>query len=162
MVDTSITIKDSGYRQVPTTGSETDKTNSGSAITLKAISLKLDISALINDEATKQFASDDDTKKFDFGEVDKNGINMPIWRVDGILDMDQSSDRIVLANLYDLVLTKGFKIIETTDNAINRIFLRWTHTTPVTSINVRVKSFSAKQKAGRNTVDYTLNFVETN
>jgi hypothetical protein len=161
MVDTSITITDSGYRQVPTTGSETTKANSGSAVTLKSVKLSLDMSTLINDEPTKQFVSDVDTNAFTFGEVDKNGLNMPVWKVGGVLDMSLAADQVVLANLIECVQTKGFKQLGTTDTATNTVFLRWTDTTAVTSVNVRVKSFNCKQDAESNVVKYTLNLVET-
>jgi len=162
MGDTSITITDSGYRQVPTTGAESVQANSGSAVTLKSASLSVNMTTLLNDEATKQFVSDVDTNAFTFGEVDKGGLNMPQWKVEGILDMSLSADQTILANLIECVQTKGFKKLGTTNDADSTIFLRWTDTTPVTSINVRVKSFSCKQEADTEMAKYNLVLVETN
>jgi hypothetical protein len=159
---TNLQIQDSGYRQVPTTGAETEVTNSGTAITLKSVSLNVRVGALINDEPTKQYEDDDSTKKFDFGEVDKNGLEFPKWKLDGVLNMNVSSDRTTLAYLYDLTKTKGYKKLLTTDDGDNKIFLRWTNTTPITSINVRIKGFTVKQKAKSDIINYTLNLVETN
>ena len=161
MATTNIQIQDSGYRQVPTTGAETDVTNSGTAVTLKAISLSLSIDSMLNTDPSKQYVSGVDTNKYTFGEVDKNGLGFPSWRVEGILDMGDADDRTTLANLYDLVLTKGYKKLITTDDVDNKIFLRWTNTTPVTSINVRVKNLNVKQTPEANTIKYTLNVVET-
>jgi len=162
MVTTNIQIQDSGYRQVPTTGAETDVTNSGAAITLKSVSLSFALSPLVNDEPTKQYVGGDDTKKFAFGEVDKNGIKFPTWNLKGVLNMADATDQTTLAYLYDLVLTKGYKKLITTDDASNKIFLRWTNTTPVTSINVRIKALSVNQNADSNYVKYQLGLVETN
>jgi len=162
MVNTTLTLTDSGYRRVPSTGSETVIANSGNPITLRAVSLTLSMSTLINDEPTKKFVNDDDTQEFDFGEVDKNGLNMPVWKVKGVLNMEDTSDQTTLANLIKCVKTKGYKKLGTTDDASNKIFLRWTDETPVSSINVRIKSFSCEQVAGTNKVKYEFTFVETN
>jgi hypothetical protein len=162
MVTTNLQIQDSGYRQVPSTGSETDVTNSGTAIDLKSVSLTFNISAMINDESTKQYVDGDDTNKFTFGEVDKNGLTFPSWKVEGILDMGNATDRTNLAYLYDLVKTKGYKKLLTTDDANNKIFLRWTNTTPVTSINVRLKGINIKQTPDSDIIQYSINAVETN
>jgi len=162
MVTTNLQIQDSGYRQVPTTGAETDVTNSGTAITLKSVSLTFTADTLINDEPTKQYVDGDDTNKFDIGEVDKNGLSFPSWKIDGILDMSNATDQTTLAYLYDLTKTKGYKKLLTTDDADNKIFLRWTDTTPVTSINVRIKGINVKQTPDSDIIKYSINMVETN
>jgi hypothetical protein len=158
---TNLTLQDSGYRQVPTTGAETVKANSGDAFTLKGVSLKLNMTTLLNDEPTKQYVSDTDTNEYTFGEVDKNGLNMPVWDVEGILDMTDATDRNVLAYLIECVETKGFKKLATTNDADSTIFLRWSDITPVTSINVRIKSFGVTQKAASKMASYKLQLVET-
>jgi len=76
--------------------------------------------------------------------------------------MGNSTDKTNLAYLYDMVKTKGYKKLLTTDDSSNKIFLRWTNTTPVTSINVRIKSISIKQTPDSDVIKYTLNLVETN
>ena len=161
MGDTSITLTDSGYRQVPTTGTETEKANAGAAITLKSVTMSLDMTTLLNDEATKQFVNDDDTKEFTFGEADKGGINLPMWTIEGVLDMDNATDQGTLGDLVHCVKTKGFKKIGTTADATSTVMLRYTGTSAVTSINVRIRSFTSKQSAESNKVVYKIILVET-
>jgi len=174
MVAFDITLTDVGNRiagvTTPTTpagspsGTETDKANSGNAITLSVRSLTFRHECLLNTKPYKKYKSNVNTNEFMMPEVDKGGVGVPTWSIEGTLNMNLAADRVIFGNLRRLVLTKGFKRLGTTIDTNNPIMIRHCYETEVDFVNVRVASFRATQ-SGRSKdgsrLDYTLELVET-
>lgn len=153
-----ITITDTGKRRTNSVSAEeTDIVNSGSSITLYGTQLTLDVAALLNTSPAigKLNDNSDNGSKYAYSEIDHLGSDTPKWILQGVLDLNSSSDRTTLSYLRDLVRTKGYKelggdlpdLIDGTDDS--------------SSINVRIISIRIAQQAAHNIITYTINMVET-
>lgn len=163
---TSITITDTGKRRVSSSSAEeTDKVNNGSAVTLHDVEVTFKIASSTNESPVpSKTISDSGVNAWTWGEVDVNGVVNPIWIIRGILETHDSNDLTLFGQLVDLVRTKGYKTLSGNDmityytNAGANAYQLYA---AVPTVNVRVKSFDAKQTAkDGNIINFSLELVQ--
>jgi len=160
MPSITITITDTGKRSTSSTVAEetgtTGRANSGSAITLKGAMLTYDGNALVNNQMTfnKMLASND---RFQISEVDAVGVECPKWTIEGLLNWDDSDDRLTWGKLVSLLYTKGYKTI----TASNTLLSYSIECASNTTVNVRITSLKAANDPNSSLVKYTMECVQT-
>lgn len=87
----------------------------GTALTLHIAKIKMSWEILTSkDQTVDKTKSDDDSKRWDFGEVDQNGVATPVWRFDGVWDMTNTDHKKDYGRFCHMCMTKGYKKIQLT------------------------------------------------
>jgi hypothetical protein len=152
----SITITDTGKRRTTSSSAEeTDKANSGSALTLYGVEVNYQNEAILNTNPSLAKLSAGAATMFAIGETDHLGIKRPKWTIRGVLDDTSSSHMAVVKVLRDLPRTKGYKTLsgdlpdwmDGTDNA--------------STVNVQVSNVNIQHYSAHNIINYTIEMFET-
>lgn len=115
-----MTLTDQGTYDVagtfPTTGTEEKGFGSdavqGNALNLNIMSIKVEHKALLTtDPEPQKKKSDDENKRYEQGEVDHNGIEIPKWTLKGVVDVSDVSQLQDWGRLVHMVATKGYKTL---------------------------------------------------
>ena len=124
-------------------------------------------------KSTSPFIKDDNdaNKRHELGEVDKQGIDFPVWVITGAFDTKDTEALKDYGRLKHMCKTKGVKQFGV-DTASTCEILEYSHygereydaesTKTVTLINVRIDKLTTKQvfKEGHK-IEYTLTLIET-
>jgi len=138
---------------------------------VEEISYRIGVSANVNPSISK-FENDDQTEIYGISEVQKAGIQIPIWTIRGVLDMTSTTDLKTFAALVKHTKTKGVKQltgIDTSKSPINYINYyddyyadqSKTANAVVDYIYVRIINFECTHSANTNMMRYTLTLRET-
>lgn len=180
---TQITLKDTGYYDVgktyPADNTAEERAYGsagtvGTTLNLNADDASLTIGTLLNDEVVLQKKDDDnDTKRFELGEVDKVGTDYPVWVIKGTFDTTATTtDCRDYGRLCHMIKTKGVKQLGV-GAATDCELISYSHygereydseaTKTVALVNVRIVNCVFKQivKQGEK-ITYTLTLRETN
>lgn len=146
---------------------------SGDPLTLKNTSIALGQASFTSDPKQSQsYKEDIATNAFDFGEVQKTGVDQPKWNLTCYFSRTDEADMKDMGRLIFMCNTKGYKILTSStgngffdligyskygENEVNSV-------SPLVqvSINIRIKNFSVSQSADKKGFRATLNLVETN
>jgi len=143
--DTTIYIRDSGWRKTGLTspdgthnesgnettiaGKKTSGTfnNQGQAIRLKAVQLRMRQAANVNnDSIVQKYDSNLQTSDLTFGIVDLGSMGNPVWTIRGRLDLRDSDDQTKLQYLAQMARTRGYKELAVpSDSTRNYHIIRW-------------------------------------
>jgi len=176
-----ITLTDRGWYQVSddTTDNTTEEKAYGSdgaeggALNIHCYSLSFKLETMLNTESQPNKKKDDsDTKRYEFGEVDKPGINMPTWVAKCVFKTDDVDDMKDYGRLLHMYKTKGYKRLGVSSATVANILEYCKYgerekdgesTKTVSYVAVRIKSIEPKQmiSSGKNKIDVTINMVET-
>lgn len=145
----------------------------GDPLTLKNTNISLGQSVFTSDPKQSQsYKEDVATNAFDFGEVQSTGVDQPKWVLTCYFSRTEEDDMKNMGRLIFFCRTKGYKEIGTsTANGFYDLIAYSKYgeresdgesTKTISSINVRIKSFSVSQSADKKGFRATLNLVETN
>ena len=153
MTDTKVSLKDTGKRRVESaTPEETDIVNSGNVVNLNGVEVTWTNKGLISKGGElSRLNSESSSSKYTYGEIDFMGVEQPVIRLRGVIDLDKVADKAVIKYLVEMTETKGYK--EFAGDLPTII-----HNGP---IPVRVSDVSLIQLAQDNIVNYTINLVVT-
>lgn len=173
----SVKIKDTGLYTVGgtmTTGEARAYGDSGigTELTLKTAEASLGFEVMTSDDsAILKKHNDSDTEYYEFGKSDSQGVQLPTWTIRGYANRTDENDMICLGRLKFMCQTKGIKeLISCNDVSFKDIIMYSQYgereyngetTKTVSSVYVRIKSFSVSQSADKKGFNYTLNLVET-
>ena len=178
----NLTIKDMGYYDVskthPSGGIASEEIAYGSAgtkgtvLNLNGVEVDSTEGTSINKNLSPFIKDDNDSnKRHELGEVDKQGIEFPVWNVKGVFDCNNIDDLKDYGRLKHMIKTKGVKQLGV-DTASTCEMLEYSHygereydteaTKTVTLINVRIVKLIVKQKyMDGPKIEYTLTVNET-
>lgn len=133
---------------------------------MKGATITLDMGQLLNAEPVMGKTKNDvATNEYDFTEVDSNGITIPTWKIEGVLNLNNSDDRTNFTNLCKCAVTKGIKKIEAdiTDGKTASIikYSLYAVANSVSYIYVKISHISFTDPATSNLVRYNIECVET-
>lgn len=162
-----IKIQDTGKLSVgDSSAQESDKANSGSEIDLKGVEINMEMEQLMNtDPAIGLTVGGSTDTMYTWPHIDVTGIDRRKWIVRGVLDATGGTDMTTFSQLCSLVRTKGYKLLKPfSGNPLHTGggILAYCHESgaPLSSINVRVKSFTATATSEKSTVNYELQLME--
>lgn len=156
----------------------------GAALNIHAKSINVVMSNFLNREPTPQVKDDNNsTKRFEISEVDKNGIDYPMWVIKGSFNTKIESHMKEFGRLMHMCKTKGYKQLGFTFSGSRWVsgasalddqadLINYSHygereydsetTKTVDRINVRIHKFEPSQEIRDGTeITYTLDLIET-
>jgi hypothetical protein len=145
----------------------------GTSLTLKGAEVTFSINPMTTaDSPLLKKKNNLSTGYFQFGESDTVGVQLPTWTVRGYLNRTIENDMIVLGRLIFMCMTKGYKILYSSNSSDFHDIIAYSHygerefngetTKTISSINVRIRGMSLGQTADKKGFFYTINLVETN
>lgn len=151
---TTVTITDTGKRSTSSgSAEETDKANSGTAITLYGVEFTSEEGAILNTAPVLGKLSGASGTMYVPGEVDHLGIQTPKITLRGVLSLSVSNDVNTIVKLRHLVRTKGYKLLA---GDIPNALYGGSGLCPV-----RIERVSFSQSANSNLINYTITMFET-
>ena len=176
---TKIRLKDLGKRSVSDTVQNCseiapgDDGNAGTWLTLNVSEITYTLDSMLNDKAEiNRFENNDQNEIFGLSEVDKLGIAVGVITLRGYLIGTETSDLQTFAKIVKMCKTQGVKMISGVDNT--KFFLNYinyyddyyaniskTANQVLDGIYVRIRSLRVSFDANKNTIEYTLELVET-